>query len=212
MSQVKTEEDDHIDTDERNMSVDDSDADAVMRRMNSVYDNDESAVDVCDKSEARKGEDTTGHNKRRPENIMDKSVEIEIRSGSCSPDPPSELSDRQSADEDVEGEYYEQDDRICQETDTDTIVEEENNNEPAKQSLLAIEKIHQQVESYKQDVESFSDKKDSKDYRYLDEMLTRCQLSLDDIQTYGDLEVRKLRKQTVNYIESLIQSLEDKAQ
>jgi len=78
------------------------------------------------------------------------------------------------------------------------------------QSYEAIEKVKSEVDEYKQQVQSFSGSKASKDYRYLDEMLTRCQLTLDDVSTHGDVELRKKRKETVNFIESVLALLESK--
>jgi len=90
-------------------------------------------------------------------------------------------------------------------------ADEENNNQLLIASIQAIKKINTEVEGYKQELDEYCGAKNGKEYRYLDEMLTRCQLSLDNVLTHGDIEIRKLRKQTVNYIESLLQTLEAKS-
>lgn len=89
--------------------------------------------------------------------------------------------------------------------------EEEELKKLIGQSYEAIKKILSDVNGYKNEVEVFKGMKDSKEYRYLDEMLTRCQLGLDDVQTHGDIELRKSRKHAVNYIETILKTLEEKA-
>ncbi|KFM60134.1 BAG domain-containing protein Samui, partial [Stegodyphus mimosarum] len=63
---------------------------------------------------------------------------------------------------------------------------EHNINVPLKK----IENILEEFKMYKIGVENFSGTVKDKQYRYLDEMLTRCMLKLDDIDTMGDEMVR----------------------
>lgn len=79
-----------------------------------------------------------------------------------------------------------------------------------QESYSQIDKIRDEVEEYKQQVEEFKGEKNTKEYRTLEEMLTRCQLALDNVETHGDVDVRKKRKETVNYIESILTRLESK--
>ncbi|XP_067950771.1 BAG family molecular chaperone regulator 3-like [Watersipora subatra] len=77
-------------------------------------------------------------------------------------------------------------------------------------SYKAIERVCEKIAGYTQEVDEFTGDKNSKQFRYLEEMLTRCQLELDDIETHGNLELRKRRKETVNSIESLLKTLESR--
>lgn len=187
------------------MSVDDSDADAVLRRMNSVYDNDGPSEDEVDASTEQGGDDD------RKRTIMDKSVEIEIQRDGGSPKKCSSEASEETKNAEEEKSENDIDEVSCTNgQDEDKETQEQNNNESIKLSIQSVDKIRQEVESYTQELDTFNGKKNSKEYRYLEEMLTRCQLALDNVQTFGDLSVRKHRKDTVNYIESLIMALEQK--
>ena len=54
------------------------------------------------------------------------------------------------------------------------------------------------------------DKKD-KEYLYLDEMLTRHMLSLDGVETNGNEELRKMRKESIRSINRCLSMLDSKA-
>ena len=61
------------------------------------------------------------------------------------------------------------------------------------------------------DVERFRGDKNDKTYLYLDEMLTRNLLCLDNIDTEGKENIRKARKEAIKCIQSCINLLEKKA-
>lgn len=61
------------------------------------------------------------------------------------------------------------------------------------------------------DVENFTGKKNDKQYLYLDEMLTRNLIKLDNIETEGKENIRQARKEAIRCIQKCIAVLESKA-
>ena len=57
-------------------------------------------------------------------------------------------------------------------------------------------------------IDGFSGPKASKDYMYLDEMLTRNLIKLDDVETHGDDDVRTKRKACVHKIQKMVELLD----
>lgn len=54
--------------------------------------------------------------------------------------------------------------------------------------------------------------KDSKQFKYIDEMLTRCLLRLDEVETHGVQEVRQYRREVavkVNGIAAVLDRIRD---
>ena len=74
-----------------------------------------------------------------------------------------------------------------------------------------LNKIMENVLDLDKQIGAFQGEKDSKVYRYLDEMLTRNLLALDGIETAGRDDVRKQRKESVNSINRCVKILESKA-
>jgi len=60
-------------------------------------------------------------------------------------------------------------------------------------------------------ISAFKGAKDSKEYRFLDEMLTRNLLALDCIDTAGRDDVRQQRKESIKSINRCLSVLESKA-
>ena len=192
------------------MSVDDSDADAILRRMSSVYDNNtaSSVSDDDNEQDVPDGDPTETIHCPTEQSVDNSSGNTEeIENKQSKDNSPSPVSDK---DNTQEGKLEPETTAGEDEQGGEDCVEE-NNNKHIDLSMQAIEKINTEVEGYKKELVDFSGPKNSKEYRYLDEMLTRCQLALDNVETHGDIEVRKCRKQTVNYIESLLQTLESKS-
>lgn len=79
-------------------------------------------------------------------------------------------------------------------------------------SLKQITDILAEFETLKTSVDEFKGVPQDKQYRYLDEMLTRCMLKLDNVETHGDDAVRASRKAAVKAIEKCITDLESHAQ
>lgn len=77
-------------------------------------------------------------------------------------------------------------------------------------TLKKIEKIIEKLKGYHADVEKFSGTVKEKQYRYLDEMLTRCMLELDEIDTMGLNSIRISRKNAVKKVQASIDLLESR--
>ena len=60
-------------------------------------------------------------------------------------------------------------------------------------------------------IEGFQGDKNSKEYRFLDEMLTRNLLALDGIETAGREDIRQQRKESIKSINRCLSILESKA-
>lgn len=78
-------------------------------------------------------------------------------------------------------------------------------------SLQQIAVVLQNVEDLVVRVEGYSGTGRDKHYRFLDEMLTRCMLRLDDVDTEGREDIRNARKAAVREVQSCIDRLEAKA-
>lgn len=67
------------------------------------------------------------------------------------------------------------------------------------------------VDEYRSKVEAFSGSKKSRDFLYLDEMLTRALLQLDNVDPDGRDDVRQARRAVIKGINAAISLLESKA-
>lgn len=90
-------------------------------------------------------------------------------------------------------------------------MEEPKEDEKTTLLLEKIKPIEQELEKWTQKVEEYSGDRKCKEYRFLDEMLTRCMLQLDNIETEGIEEVRLARKSAINNVQKYITRLETKA-
>ena len=61
------------------------------------------------------------------------------------------------------------------------------------------------------EIESYTGSKEDKEYRYLDEMLTRHLLTLDSIETGGRDDIRQMRKDTIRSINRCASILDSRA-
>lgn len=80
-----------------------------------------------------------------------------------------------------------------------------------KTAIDHIQAIQKDVLALMDDVEKFTGKYRDKQYLYLDEMLTRNLLKLDNIDTEGKDNIRTARKEAIKCIEKCISLLEAKA-
>ena len=71
---------------------------------------------------------------------------------------------------------------------------------------MKLAKIQEDVESLTNEIKNFNGSKDTKEYRFLEEMLTRQLLALDGIEPDGDTEIRKIRKESIHSVNSLLDS------
>lgn len=86
--------------------------------------------------------------------------------------------------------------------------------QPQKQPLGPIEQIQaiqKDVSTLLRQVEAFNGAPRDKNYLYLDEMLTRNLLKLDNVDTQGQDSIRSARKEAIKCIERTISLLEAKA-
>lgn len=91
-----------------------------------------------------------------------------------------------------------------------TPEKEQKSESPTEISLKKISNVLEELKSYENEVEKFIGTVKDKQYRYLDEMLTRCMLRLDDIDTMGNEDVRSARKNAVKKVQACIDLLETK--
>lgn len=83
---------------------------------------------------------------------------------------------------------------------------------PTKAAQLdQIQNIQKDVRELMNQVEKFNGKPKDKQYLYLDEMLTRNLIKLDNIETEGKENIRQARKEAIKCIEGCIGILEAKA-
>ena len=78
-------------------------------------------------------------------------------------------------------------------------------------SFNNLNKIMENVLDIKKQIDVFQGENTSKDYKFLDEMLTRKLLALDDIVTGGRDDVRQQRKESIEIINHCVSILESKA-
>ncbi|KAJ8321874.1 hypothetical protein KUTeg_000345, partial [Tegillarca granosa] len=90
---------------------------------------------------------------------------------------------------------------------------EEASSEPpkVKTPLDKIQDILTAVRELEDRVNSFSGTKKEKEYKYLEEMLTRSMLQLDGIESGADDKIRQSRRQAVKEIQAALDQLELKA-
>lgn len=73
-----------------------------------------------------------------------------------------------------------------------------------------IDEANARLKELREDVETFSGTSCDKQYRYLDEMLTRLLISLDNVETEGNEQLRVARKETIRSIQQCADVLENK--
>ncbi|KAG8180159.1 hypothetical protein JTE90_002285 [Oedothorax gibbosus] len=78
-------------------------------------------------------------------------------------------------------------------------------------ALQQIAVVLQNVEDLVVRVEGYNGRGRDKQYRFLDEMLTRCMLRLDDVDTENREDIRNARKAALRQVQSCIDRLEAKA-
>ena len=76
---------------------------------------------------------------------------------------------------------------------------------------MQLDIIAQGVHDLEKQINGFQAQKDSKEYKHLDEMLTRHLVALDVIDSNGNQEIRQQRKAVIELVNGCIKSLESKA-
>lgn len=77
--------------------------------------------------------------------------------------------------------------------------------------MQKISDIGSSLETLQEEVSRFQGVKGSKEFLTIEEKLTRQILELDAIDTGGDKQIRAARKNTVEYIQSLLHALDNAA-
>lgn len=77
-----------------------------------------------------------------------------------------------------------------------------------KTPLDAINAILSECQQFKERVNSFSGMKTDKEYKFLEEMLTRRLLKLDGVESGNDMNIRQARRAAVKEIQSYLDQLE----
>lgn len=78
-------------------------------------------------------------------------------------------------------------------------------------SLQTISSIRQSAEQTHREIEAFNGSKESKQYKYLEDLMERLLCKLDNVETEGNETVRSSRKEVVVYIQQCLDQLELKA-
>lgn len=89
-------------------------------------------------------------------------------------------------------------------------MQDDKEKNSVKNLLRKIEDVLIEFKKYEILVNAFSDTSEDKQYRYLDEMLTRCMLQLDNVDTMGNESVRLARKNAIKKVQASIDLLETK--
>ena len=85
-----------------------------------------------------------------------------------------------------------------------------HNNNLKQEKLAKINKISADVVKLAEEVEAFHGKEKCKEYLYLEEMLIKCLLKLDEVQTDGISQIRSIRKKVATTINEELRRLEEK--
>ena len=81
---------------------------------------------------------------------------------------------------------------------------------PKERAMEAIACVQERVAELGAEVEVFTGQRGEKQHLYLDEMLTRELIKLDNVEANGDDEIRTTRKQTIMSIQKCLAQLEAK--
>ncbi len=120
----------------------------------------------------------------------------------CSPD----LIKKDDSDDTVGAEDHKKLARGNEKMDVEESVDPEQ-----KRTLEELEKVKAEVASLVAKIDCFEGDKKSKEYLYLDEMLTRQLLSLDGVETHGKENIRQMRKEAIKTINRCLSMLDSKA-
>ena len=82
--------------------------------------------------------------------------------------------------------------------------------QPPLTPMEKIQEITKDVAELEKEINAFAGNTKTKQYLYLDEMLTRKLITLDDIDCEGNANVRQARKDCIKFVQSYINKLEAK--
>ena len=103
--------------------------------------------------------------------------------------------------------------QIPTEDDDPVEAKGERNKEskPFDTALKEVVRIRENVEKLLKDIESYKGSKETKAYKYLDEMIKQSLIELDTINVGGRDDIRIARKDTVHFIKSCSTKLNKRA-
>ena len=105
----------------------------------------------------------------------------------------------------IEGKISEnQDEELC------TSSEVNKKNQDKVEKISRIKSIQEKAAELLRNVDAFNSESRTKEYLYLEELLTCCMLELDSIETDGDEDVRRERKATIKQLQEILVLLESK--
>ena len=92
-----------------------------------------------------------------------------------------------------------------------TPCEKKEEAKPADPALAKLEKVKNDVAELIEKIDSYKGSKEDREYKYLDEMLTRHLCTLDSIEAGGRDDIRQMRKATINSINRCASMLDARA-
>jgi len=141
-----------------------------------------------------------------PEPVSKEEISVERQPDMSSKSEKTSESAAEDTSEQTAEDITEQATEECVDTETSTAEDEQ----AIAKAYSQIAAVRAEVDDYCRQISNFGDTKQSKLYRFLEEMLERCLLKLDDINTNGNPDVRASRKQTVLYIDKCLAELDSR--
>merc|ERR1719436_1170740 len=89
--------------------------------------------------------------------------------------------------------------------------EKKEETKPSDPALDKLQKVKDAVAELVEKIESYEGSKEDKEYKYLDEMLTRHLCTLDSIEANGRDDIRQMRKETIRSINRCASILDARA-
>ena len=103
-----------------------------------------------------------------------------------------------------------EDDEQFQRVPSSSLPQDLTEENKSKNKLLTIQSILNKAEELERKVDAFSDRRKTKEYLILEEVLTCCLIELDGIETNRDENIRLARKTAVQQLQKTLTRLEQK--
>ena len=103
-----------------------------------------------------------------------------------------------------------EEDEQFQRVSSSTLPQDLTEENESQNKLLAIQSILKKAEELERKVDAFSDRRKTKEYLILEEVLTCCLIELDGIETNRDENIRLARKTAVQQLQKTLTRLEQK--
>ncbi|XP_022207723.2 BAG domain-containing protein Samui isoform X3 [Nilaparvata lugens] len=146
---------------------------------------------------------TTSHQFQPQRKPSSQGFQQQFQQQSASPPPPPQQQMPRPRDQTDSGVPQQQQQQQQQQPEQPKV----DVNDP----IYKVQLIQKEVDALRQQIEAFSGKtRADKEFIYLDEMLTRNLLKLDNISTEGKENIRAVRKEAINSVQKCISLLESK--